>query len=564
MASQDELIVRIGADFEELKKGLKESTKGMDKMAAESKKSGRTMATSFAKATIAVDLLRAGAIKASNAVKSMTIGVVQNAREQQFWAQRLQVSTESFSALVAIGKRFGVDMETVGDAMKDLNERVADAARGNKTYERALQMVGLRSKDLIKLNVDEQFIKVADAIGKMTNAGDQNFATAELMADAGFRMLEVFRLGEKQIKKMTEEVRESNEALDKVELKKLEEVNKKVVKMTSAFTGLANAVAIKFAGSIDIATKSMEGWAKILKTTNDDEVASLNRSIELTKKLLKAEEEQLVKLKKEGESWFGPSIDETNERVIDLGVQLYKLQKQLRELKKEAGGDGEEENLALPGVSVTAIALPEGQELSLLEQYLEQQSEIRRQAREAEIYDKEEFNRDLYASEVEQAERITRLWEQGYKGRMMVAKDFFGSMSVLMQTENRKMFEIGKAAAIANATITTIESAQKSFNSLAGIPVIGPALGAAAAAAAIAGGVARIQQIQSTTMGGGGGVGGVSAAAATAGGEGGAEVINQTNVDVSLQGSTFSRDDVRGLINEINEQADDNFVVRAN
>ena len=43
----------------------------------------------------------------------------------------------------------------------------------------------------------------------------------------------------------------------------------------------------------------------------------------------------------------------------------------------------------------------------------------------------------------------------------------------------------GKAAAIAAATISTYQSAQDSYKALAGIPIIGPALGAAAAAAAI-------------------------------------------------------------------------------
>lgn len=60
---------------------------------------------------------------------------------------------------------------------------------------------------------------------------------------------------------------------------------------------------------------------------------------------------------------------------------------------------------------------------------------------------------------------------------------------------------VGKAAAIAETTFNTFSAAQKAFSSLASIPVVGPALGAAAAGAAIAGGVARVKKIASTKSG---------------------------------------------------------------
>ena len=64
----------------------------------------------------------------------------------------------------------------------------------------------------------------------------------------------------------------------------------------------------------------------------------------------------------------------------------------------------------------------------------------------------------------------------------------------------------GKAAAIASATISTYQSATDSYKSLAGIPIIGPALGFAAAGAAVTAGFANVKKIVSTkTYGGKGG-----------------------------------------------------------
>jgi flagellar biosynthesis protein FliQ len=67
--------------------------------------------------------------------------------------------------------------------------------------------------------------------------------------------------------------------------------------------------------------------------------------------------------------------------------------------------------------------------------------------------------------------------------------------------------DAGKAAAIAAATIETYQSAVSSYNSLSGIPIVGPALGAVAAGVAVASGIANVKKILSvkTPKGGGGG-----------------------------------------------------------
>jgi len=60
---------------------------------------------------------------------------------------------------------------------------------------------------------------------------------------------------------------------------------------------------------------------------------------------------------------------------------------------------------------------------------------------------------------------------------------------------------IGKAAAIAETTINTYAAATAAYKSLAGVPVVGPALGIAAAAAAIAAGIANVKKIVAVKSG---------------------------------------------------------------
>lgn len=78
---------------------------------------------------------------------------------------------------------------------------------------------------------------------------------------------------------------------------------------------------------------------------------------------------------------------------------------------------------------------------------------------------------------------------------------FFGQLGALMQTKSRALFEVGKIGAIGETIISTYVGAQKAYAAMAGIPIVGPALGAAAAAAAVLAGMARVAAIKSTSFG---------------------------------------------------------------
>lgn len=81
-------------------------------------------------------------------------------------------------------------------------------------------------------------------------------------------------------------------------------------------------------------------------------------------------------------------------------------------------------------------------------------------------------------------------------------KDTSGQLMALQNSKNATMKSVGKAAAHTNAAIATAEGAIKAYTSLAGIPLIGPALGAAAAAALIAYGVEQQSMIAAAATGG--------------------------------------------------------------
>jgi len=75
------------------------------------------------------------------------------------------------------------------------------------------------------------------------------------------------------------------------------------------------------------------------------------------------------------------------------------------------------------------------------------------------------------------------------------------TLSALQNSQNEYSKTVGKAFAVANTIIKTQEGAQAAYAALAGIPLIGPGLGAAAAAAVIADGASRIATIRGAQTG---------------------------------------------------------------
>lgn len=164
---------------------------------------------------------------------------------------------------------------------------------------------------------------------------------------------------------------------------------------------------------------------------------------------------------------------------------------------------------------------------------------------------------------------LERVNELNRKGALLAHEHAAIQQRLAMQTLNAyagmasgiagnlsKVFGDSKAFAIAQAIINTAESVTKTLATYGFTP-----WGIAAASAAAAAGLAEVATIRSSGKGGGGGSSGSnlssSSAAASGGASGGGAPAQQQGVYINLHGSRFSRDEVVGLIEQINEASRD-------
>lgn len=104
---------------------------------------------------------------------------------------------------------------------------------------------------------------------------------------------------------------------------------------------------------------------------------------------------------------------------------------------------------------------------------------------------KEEQERNK--KEREDKEKLENAKAAAKKNGLALAANIANSAADIVGKETA----LGKAMAIASTTISTYQSATEAYKAMAGIPYVGPALGAAAAAAAVASGLANVKSILS-------------------------------------------------------------------
>ena len=244
----------------------------------------------------------------------------------------------------------------------------------------------------------------------------------------------------------------------------------------------------------------------------------------------------------------GDAIRAFAEEAIAAGEAAAEAAVQARDAAAEVvpGGaamnpelEAELEKLRELGISKQELLLEQqAAELEIIRQGLEAKALTEEEAQQLERDARARHQQAMTELDAEASEERARLAQMEARARNQAVGKMFADLRSLTSSESRKMFEVGKAAAIGQTVLDTYSGAQAAFSALAGIPIVGPALGTAAALAAIAAGTARVQAIRSQQFGGGGGV------SAAGGGAGGA---NTGAAPVPAQAQTQGEEGGRNL-----------------
>lgn len=214
-----------------------------DKTAAAFKSVGNSAAAATVKiAKIGAAFATAG-VAAGVALTKMSM---QNVDALAKVSDRLGIATQSLAGLQHAANLAGVESATLEKSLVKLAVGVSDAADGTGIAKDAFIELGLSAALLEKMPIDQQMLKVADAMQGVELQADKVRLATELFGARGVAVLNMLGGGSKNLIEMAKEADHLGIAINRVDAAKIELANDAVERAKGVFTGLGNQLATSF------------------------------------------------------------------------------------------------------------------------------------------------------------------------------------------------------------------------------------------------------------------------------------------------------------------------------
>jgi len=574
--------VKIGADTAGFETGLQKTRKGLNSIG----KWGTAAAAAVAVGAAAIVKSQLSILD-SLAKTSDALGIQQ---------QKLQ-------ALQHIGELTGTSNEMVNKSLERMQRNLGAAARLGGASADALADLGVNVQEIISLKPEEQMEVLAKALSGVENQVVKASIANDIFGRNGTRMLKMLeQLKTEGLDPTVKSLDDMGVSLTRIDTSKVEQANDAMFKASEVTTGLANKLTVKlspileaisnqfiegaknskgFSSAIDdgfntaisvigvfadglhgieIIAKGLEiafratglgiikiwqGVTTVINRIVNQTTKDLNSLIELANNIPGIDIDQILITDSESKI-FADRLAATASTALDGAInELHeKMMEPLpSESLKQWVADAEQAATEV-AEKLTGATTPTDEEIELV---IEKQAIITDEERKA-------------------AEARIKLAQAEAAAKKAAMSTMFNDLASLMNTGSRKAFKIGKAAAIANASIKGVDAAVAAWD--AGMSTGGPwapVVAAAYAGASLLKTGTMINQIKSQSFGG------ASAPTSFSGGlptvntnGGGQSQPNQTNVSIDIVGSenaTFSRGQIESLIGGINDATNDGVVL---
>jgi len=508
-----ELVVFLSANADKLREGMDEAKSTVGSAAKD-----MGVRTAKASATITKSLGAMGVAAVTMSAK-MVSSTGQSATAILNLSNAAQVGEKEFQRYTAAAAQVGVQGDELSRMFRRLNRTAGEdgpsalqrlvnesQAAGKSQAEIAAEMENLerRSSRLLPLLLDN---------GKLLKElGDNAESTGQIMDSS---MVQTMDLANRQMQAWQDEISGAKDAIATglwPELENLVGIFRHYVDEGAAVDGITQALS----GGMRVLGTVMAGIGGLIKAVGTSigalaaaVVQLFNRDFKGAVSTAKNGFSDIIQTAKDSANamsdvWSGARYEDENKDM------LGRVQATILEVNRATGVGLRDQ---------TASALDEMKELEEThmadiieirrgamdfmlteEEFLEQQRNDRmdrlNEARALEFISLEEYHDGMLAAEQQYQDALTNIEKAGQRARLSGIQTALGQGESLMNSSSKSMFEIGKAAAIANATIDTYQGIGKAW---ALGPIIGPPMAALVGAA----GFANVANIAKQKIGGG-------------------------------------------------------------
>lgn len=199
-------------------------------------------------------------------------------------SDRLGLGTEQLIGLKWAASQSGVEFEALDKSLTKMSRNLSEVASGGaKGAADALAELGLSAKELKALTPDQQFGKIADALNRVTNAGDKIRLVSDIFGKAGPDLLNLLNEGSEGFKRFFDEAERMGTLFSREDAARMEVFNDEVERLTHSIgslkIALSSLVAEDLTFGITAAADALNGKTASFKEILDEAYRS---SIRLT------------------------------------------------------------------------------------------------------------------------------------------------------------------------------------------------------------------------------------------------------------------------------------------
>jgi hypothetical protein len=577
-----DIAIKVGADFSTMTTQLNAAQSKLDGFGKRVESQSEKMVRFGQSAGIALTAV-ASALTAVGAAGKFALDA---ATEISNLSRVAGTTTTEFQSLAFAAREFGIEQDKLSDILKDVNDKVGDflstgAGPMADFFDNIAPKIGVTVDQFRGLSGPQALQLYISSLEKANvNQQEMTFYMEALASDAT-QLAPLFIGNADALGEFSAAAQAAGVIIDEDLIRKSVQMNRvwdsMMTAMQSRFISFAATVMNGFdaifglteQAQLDIGNSKMDGLLKELDAADNklkayetrqsemgDRGNALNSRIESARATREAVLEELNIVNEEQ-----LKLSDAVKRREEARLKLESLTTgEGSGIEPDAGG-GKTDKLGAKLETLASSLMAERD--VIIAEYEERRAVIDEALERERIKDAEHKDLMLRAQE-DYSNKMAALELRDRNAKLAALGGMFGDLSSLMNTNNKKLFKIGKAAAIAQATVDGYQAAVSAWDK--GMKMGGPPLAAAFTAASLVKTGALIAGIKSQQFGGASssaaGAGGGAATTTTAPA---APAASQT-LNFSVTNDPFGISDrlVRQIVGAINQsQRDGSTLIRA-
>lgn len=449
--------------------------------------------------TVVVGLGAAAAVSAG-AITTLVVSSSKANKELATLARQAKLTTTEFRALAFATEQYGINGEQIADISKDISDKVGEfATEGTGAFQDYIDVMGLTEAQAQATAERFQFMSGPDVLQEMVAQMEGAGATTakmtfalESMGNDASRLIPLFKENGVELDRLTSRFDSATSAiaLTSAQSQQLDKAAESFSVLSEQSSLAAQQLAAVFAPAIDktfglliqFVPRATNAVVDFFNKFKDAENINSLRSIDSEMAKINGRMAENIRISKER---VGPQrrdalsrIDRDTKRLAALTAQREELERINRLEKVKEGNLATSSGSSVNGIQGVVTAdggIDTGSLDRLREQLATEEELIARSYNERQrlldeqlalnLVSQSEYQELSRRSTQEYTDALTAIDKDREKVKQDFISDSFGKLATLTSSGNKRLFAIGKAAALAGAYVDTAAGVTKALGS---------------------------------------------------------------------------------------------------